>query len=200
MHPSLTAGQGRFEAFTGTRAGLLSLDHDELPAQEQGTPPSEKTAGVQRGRPFKPGQSGNPDGRPKGARNRSTIAAEALLDGEAEALTRKAIELALAGEPTALRLCMERLLPARRDRPVSLELPSIQSAGDVCEAINAVLVAVGDGEVTPAEAAAVAKLIDTAGVALRAKAFGSSATPTISISFVAGKTIPEGDDHSGGEC
>jgi hypothetical protein len=81
-----------------------------------------------------------------------------------------------------------------------LELPSIQSAGDVCEAINAVLVAVGHGEVTPAEAAAVAKLIDTAGVALRAKAFGSSAPPTISISFVAGRTIPEGDAHSGGEC
>ena len=72
---------------------------------------TEITALKQRGRPFKPGQSGNPLGRPKGARNRATIAAEALLDGEAEALTRKAIELALDGDTTALRLCLERLMP-----------------------------------------------------------------------------------------
>jgi uncharacterized protein DUF5681 len=55
---------------------------------------TEIAAAKQRGRPFKPGQSGNPKDRPKGARNRATIAAESLLDGEAEALTRKAIELA----------------------------------------------------------------------------------------------------------
>src|SRR5262245_47204912 len=47
-----------------------------------------------RGRPFEPGQRGNPSGRPKGARNKTTIAVEALLDNEAEALTRKLIELA----------------------------------------------------------------------------------------------------------
>jgi hypothetical protein len=56
---------------------------------------------------FKPGQSGNPDGRPKGARNRATIAAERLLDGEADTLTRKAIQLAQQGDTTALRLCIE---------------------------------------------------------------------------------------------
>ena len=83
----------------------------------------ERTPGKQRGRPFEPGQSGNPAGRPKGARNRSTVAAEALLDGEAEALTRKAIELALAGDTTALRLCMERLVPPRKDRSTPIALP-----------------------------------------------------------------------------
>src|SRR5215831_6568815 len=50
-----------------------------------------KNATNTRGRPFKPGNAG----RPKGARNRATVAAEALLDGQAEALTRKAIERAL---------------------------------------------------------------------------------------------------------
>jgi len=65
-----------------------------------------------RGRPFKKGRpSPNPNGRPPGARNRTTLAAEALLDGEAEALTRKAIERALDGDPTALRICIDRILP-----------------------------------------------------------------------------------------
>src|SRR4029077_7685570 len=49
--------------------------------------------------PWHPGQSGNPSGRPKGSRNRTTLAAEALLDGEAEQLTRKAIELAKGERP-----------------------------------------------------------------------------------------------------
>ena len=60
-----------------------------------------------RGRPFEKGRSGNPAGRPRGNRNRSTLAAQLLLQGEAEALTRKAVELALSGDPTALRLCIE---------------------------------------------------------------------------------------------
>ena len=77
----------------------------------------------QRGRPFVKGQSGCPAGKPKGARHRTTLAAEALLDGEAEVLTRKAIELALAGDSPALRLCLDRILPPRRERPVRFALP-----------------------------------------------------------------------------
>ena len=69
---------------------------------------------------FKPRQSGNSYGRPRGARNKATIAAEALLDGEAEAITRKAIELAKTGDITAIRLCLERIIPARRDRVAAL--------------------------------------------------------------------------------
>src|SRR5436190_21458026 len=63
---------------------------------------------------------GNP-GKPKGARHRTTLAVEALLDGEAEGLTRKAIKMALAGDTVALRLCMDRIAPARKDRPVVLK-------------------------------------------------------------------------------
>src|SRR6516162_1772746 len=64
----------------------------------------------QRGRPFTKGRSGNPAGRPRGLRNRSTLAAQLLLQGKAEALTRKAVELALGGDPAALRLCLDRSL------------------------------------------------------------------------------------------
>jgi len=74
---------------------------------------TEFAAGKQRGRPFERGVSGNPAGKPKGARHRATLAAEALLDGEAEALTRKAIELALEGNIFALKICLDRILPAR---------------------------------------------------------------------------------------
>ena len=63
---------------------------------------AEKTAGKQRGRSFRPGKSGNPAGRPRGARNKTTLAVEALLDGEAETITRKAIELAKTGDRVRL--------------------------------------------------------------------------------------------------
>ena len=64
--------------------------------------------------PWKPGQSGNPTGRPKGARNKATLAAEALLDGEAEQITRKAIEKAKAGDMVAIRLCLDRIAPPEK--------------------------------------------------------------------------------------
>src|SRR6516165_2074446 len=69
-----------------------------------------------RGRPFETGHSGNPNGRPKGARNKATVMVEQLLDGELDALVRKLIEKAKAGDIAALRLCLDRLLPPRRDR------------------------------------------------------------------------------------
>ena len=83
-----------------------------------------------RGRPLEKGQSGNPAGRRVGCRNKTTIAAAALLAGEAEALTRRAVELALVGDPTAMRLCIERILPPCRERAVKFVLPPIESAAD----------------------------------------------------------------------
>src|SRR5215813_6488797 len=109
---------------------------------------------------FKPGQSGNPYGRPKGARNRATVAAEQLLDGEAAALTRKAIDLAKQGDTTALRLCIERILPARKDRPISFPVPRIETVADSVKAAAAIASAVADGELTPMEAAELSKVLD----------------------------------------
>lgn len=122
--------------------------------------PPENTAGKQRGKPFQKGQSGNPDGRPKGSRNATTLALETLLDGQAEALTQKAVELALAGDMAALRLCLDRILPPRRDRPVAFEFPPINSPNEAAATISAVLAAVASGELTPAEATEVGKLVD----------------------------------------
>jgi hypothetical protein len=119
-------------------------------------------AGNQQGNTkFKPGQSGNPKGRAQGSRNATTRAMEALLDGESDALTRKAIELAKGGDMQALRLCLDRILPPRKDRPVSFALPLITGTNDAAAAMSSILTAVSTGEVTPGEAAEVAKLIDS---------------------------------------
>ena len=88
---------------------------------------------------FKPGQSGNPSGRPRGARNKATVAAEALLDGESEALTRRCIDLAMEGDPTALRLSMARILPVKRERTISLDLPALEGFQGALRAIGTVL-------------------------------------------------------------
>jgi hypothetical protein len=120
---------------------------------------AEIAAVKQRGRPFVKGQSGNPRGKPKGLRNRATLAAEALLDGEAEALTRKAIDMGLAGDPVALR-CIERIIPIRKERPLSFALPPLASAEDTAKAINGVLGALAQGLVTLGEAGEAIELIE----------------------------------------
>jgi len=96
-------------------------------------------------------QPGNP-GKPRGARHKVTRAVEELLEGEHEALTRKAIEKAKEGDIAALRLCLERIAPPRKDASVMVTLPPVRSAEDAVEASAALLSAVADGEVTPDEA------------------------------------------------
>ena len=69
--------------------------------------------------------------------------------------------MALAGDTVALRLCMDRLWPVRKDRPVAFALPPINSARDAADVMAAVARAVANGDVTPNEAAEFAKVIDT---------------------------------------
>ena len=121
---------------------------------------AENSVRKQRGRPFKPGKSGNPAGKPKGSRNATTLAMEALLDGESDALTRKAIELAKGGDMAALRLSLDRILPPRKDRPVAFTLPAISGINDAGAAMASILTAVSSGDVTLGEAVEVSKLID----------------------------------------
>lgn len=121
---------------------------------------AKKTASKQRGRPFKKGQSGNPKGKPKGARNKATLAAEALFDGEAEAITRKAIEKALDGDMTAIRLCLERILPAVKSRPITIKLPTIKTAEDITAAHGAVIAAMAKGEITPDDASTITGILE----------------------------------------
>jgi hypothetical protein len=123
-------------------------------------PKTDKTGEKQCGR-FKKGTSGNPSGRPRGSRNATTLALESLLDGQANALTQKAIDLALTGDMAALRRCLDRIMPPRNDRPVSSQLPSITSAKDAAAIVSSVLAAVAAGEMTPADAAELGRLIDS---------------------------------------
>jgi len=100
-------------------------------------------------------------GRPKGSRNKATVAIESLLQGQAEALTQTAVTKALEGDSLALRLCMERIAPAPRDNTVHFSSPPMINANDASEAAGSVLRAVSDGELTPIEATRVMGLIDS---------------------------------------
>ena len=118
-----------------------------------------ENADKMQGTKFVPGQSGNPAGKAKGTRNKTTLAIEALLEGEADAITRKAIEMAKAGDGPALRMCLDRLAPPRKDSPVCFDLPPIKSVADAVKASSALLSAVAGGDVTPDEAARIMSLL-----------------------------------------
>jgi hypothetical protein len=124
-------------------------------------PIPENTGRKQGNTRFKPGKSGNPDGRPRGSRNVTTVALETLLDGQATALTQKAIDLALTGDMAALRLCVDRILPPRKDRPVMFDFPKITTAAEAATTLSAIPGAVAAGEITPGEASEIAKLVDS---------------------------------------
>ena len=121
------------------------------------TEPGNNVGKTPRGRPFAPG---NP-GRPPGSKHKATLAIEALLEGEAEAIGRKCIERALEGDGLALRLVMERLVPLRRGRLVEFDMPEVGGGADLARALGAVLKATAAGSLTPDEASAIAHIIDT---------------------------------------
>src|SRR6516165_770068 len=102
--------------------------------------------------PFQKGETGNPAGRPRGARNRTTVLLENVLADDAEAITRKAIELAKAGEIAALRMCLDRLVPAPKHEPVVFDLPPLHTAADSVAAAAKLVAAVADGDLTPSKA------------------------------------------------
>jgi Family of unknown function (DUF5681) len=122
-----------------------------------------KTAGKQRGKPFEPGRSGNPKGRPEGSRHATTLAVEKLLEGEAEEIGRKAVELAKSGDTVALRLCLEPIAPIRKGRAILLSLPSMSTPADVTTALSAIVTQMAEGEITPEEAAIAASVIGQSG-------------------------------------
>jgi hypothetical protein len=51
----------------------------------------------------------------------------------------------LAGDTTALRLCLERVVPARKSRTLKFELPSMERAEDLPAAMGAILDQVAEG-------------------------------------------------------
>ena len=100
-------------------------------------------------------------GRPKGSRNKATIAIESLLEGQSEALTQIAISKALDGDSFALRLCLDRIAPPMKDKPMVFPLPQMWDAMDASQAAGSVLSAVSEGTLTPIEATRVMGLIDS---------------------------------------
>jgi len=168
-----------------------------------------KRPGRPRGRPFEKGRSGNPGGRRRGSRNKVTLAAAALLAGESEALTRKAVEMALGGDPTAMRLCMERVLPPCRERTVKFSLPPIEAARtgkscgpsphDVSMAMDAVTSALARGEITPGEAETIAGVVDTFVRAIETTKKDGSRFNLLQILRAGDYDDDNSEDDSGGE-
>ena len=110
---------------------------------------------------FQKGFSGNPKGRPRGSRNKATILAQALFDGNCEAIAEKIIDLALKkGDLAALKICIDRLVPPLKSRPLSFSLPEIKTARDIVAGHAAVLTAVSHGSLSVEEARAIADLLE----------------------------------------
>jgi hypothetical protein len=114
------------------------------------------------GRPhrWKKGESGNPRGRPRGARHRATVLMEKLMLADAETIVRAVIDAAGEGNMTAARIVIERLMPPAKDRPIAIELPDTGTA-EGCEAAQAAIVAaVTAGELLASEGASLSALVE----------------------------------------
>ena len=109
---------------------------------------------------FKPGQSGNPAGRPKGSKNKVKAAAAAMLADESGELTRLAIEAVHSGDKTMLRTCFTRIHPTARSAPLQIELPETDHPESLSNALRRAQRAMCDGEISPQDATAVAVFIN----------------------------------------
>lgn len=109
---------------------------------------------------FKPGQSGNPAGKPKGARNHATRAILKLIEGGAEEITLAVLAAAKGGDMGAARFILERIAPPIRERPVSIDLPDIGTAAGIAEAQAAILQAAADGDLLPGEASTLSAITE----------------------------------------
>lgn len=115
--------------------------------------------GKPRGRPFPAGNTAS-RGRPPGSRNKTTQAAQALFSENSEAICKKCLVLAMQADSTALRLCMERILPASKSSPVHFKMPKIRGLADLAKASQAILQAIANGELTIDEGQSMMALLE----------------------------------------
>ncbi|MBR0660210.1 hypothetical protein [Neoroseomonas oryzicola] len=101
-------------------------------------------------------------GRPRGSRHVVLKMLDTIGEENAQAVWQKALDLAKGGDTTALRLVLERVMPARRMNPVKIDLPKIESTGDVVDAMLVVTTAVASGQITPDEGQAVTEILEGA--------------------------------------
>ena len=115
---------------------------------------------LQGGGRWQPGQSGNPAGKPKGARHAALIALDAIGAENAQDVLASVVAAAKAGDMRAADILLRRLWPERKGRPVALDLPKLCSAADLASALGAVAGAVASGELSPEEGQAVAAILE----------------------------------------
>ena len=122
--------------------------------------------------PFQKGQSGNPAGRPRGSRNRTVLLVESMLESAAEGLVEAVIKNAMGGDSAALRICFDRLTPRLQPRECTqaFDLLPFNSAADMLPALEAIKEGLAAGDLAPAEAAELTKLVDKWVAALKEKA------------------------------
>jgi hypothetical protein len=120
--------------------------------------PPVNTGRIQGGR-FRKGTSGNPAGKPRGARHKTTLAVEGLMGEYGQQVTARVVKSACSGNMVAARLVLERIAPPRRGRPVRLKLQEIGDAASLMAAQAALLRAVVSGKVTPEEAEPVSVML-----------------------------------------
>jgi len=120
------------------------------------------------GRPFQPGQSGNPRGMASGSRPRALLALDALGEGRAEEIIHAMAERAAQGDVSAATLILSRIWPPRRGRPTPLELPPVKTPADLTAATGALIAAMADGTLTAEEAQAAAAVMQVHRAALEA--------------------------------
>ncbi|EGG93309.1 hypothetical protein IMCC1989_1352 [gamma proteobacterium IMCC1989] len=109
---------------------------------------------------FAKGHSGNKQGKPKGVRNKITLAAIELFHNNSEILIKKAIEKALEGDMVALKLCIDRLAPVIKEQPMtSIELPTLTNSTSVLKALATVTDKLCNGELLMSEAKAIYSLL-----------------------------------------
>ena len=113
----------------------------------------------QRGRPFQKGISGNPSGKKPGTRNHASRLIETMMAGDVEEITQKVISAAKNGDLTAARIILDRISPPRKDPPITLDLPRLETASDAVEAMRSIVCSVTQGEISPSEATSLADLV-----------------------------------------
>src|ERR1035437_9109974 len=109
---------------------------------------------------WKKGQSGNPAGKRHGSRNKATAMVLNLMEGSAEEITNAVLDAAKGGDLSAARLVLERLAPPMRERPINIDLPSTETAQGCSDAQDAILTAVGNGDLLPGEGVVLAGIVE----------------------------------------
>jgi len=109
---------------------------------------------------FHKGQSGNPAGKPRGAKNRSSLVAERLFADEIQEICGSVIAQAKAGNMQAAKIILDRVLPPIKDKPIQIDLPNMTSSSDLLKAMECITFALGSGQISPLEGESIVRIVD----------------------------------------